>query len=75
MKMKVTKVLLAAILCISAIYFYNTKRAILINELTFENIEALAQREDGGNYYCYGDGSIECDGRNVDVKISDFSLD
>lgn len=69
MKLKITKVILAVILCISAIYFYKVERDIFISDLAFQNIEALAQREDTENYYCFGDGSVECDGRQVEYKI------
>lgn len=39
--------------------------------LSLENIEALAQYEQTGSIYCYGDGSVDCgDGDWVEMKIT-----
>lgn len=43
--------------------------------LLLENIEALANGEGGDRVYCYGDGSVDCYGYLVEMKISGLSLD
>lgn len=66
---------IVALFCLSGIYFLNTPDTTAINQLAFENIEALAQGEGPGeNYRCYGDGSVDCHGYKVEHKISGFSL-
>ena len=49
-----------------------------MNELMFENIEALANNENGQsgeNYSCYGRGEVDCDGDKFEIKFSGYSLD
>lgn len=66
---------IVALFCLGGIYFFNTPDTTAINQLAFENIEALAQGEEPGeNFRCYGDGSVDCHGVKVEEKISGFSL-
>lgn len=41
--------------------------------LLLDNIEALASNE-GKKDFCVGSGSIDCNGRKVEYKVSTFSL-
>lgn len=43
--------------------------------LLLENIEALANGEHGDRVKCYGDGSLECAGYWVEMKITGLSLE
>lgn len=43
--------------------------------LLLENIEALAYGEHGDRVNCYSDGSVECLGEWVEMRISGFSLE
>lgn len=65
-----------ALLCLlGGMYFYSTQSdKNVLNDLAFENIEALASIEDdpNENYWCYGRGDIECHGRKVERKTSGF---
>ncbi len=59
-------------------YFYNTTSPKnLVNDLAFENIEALAGDSEGANenYICINHGEVDCNGIKVDAKYSGFSLD
>lgn len=41
--------------------------------LQLANIDALASNE-GSSIHCIGSGSIDCNGRKVDLRLSVFSL-
>lgn len=59
-------------------YFCNTtSQKSLINNLAFENIEALAGDGEGSheNYICINSGEIDCNGIKVEEKRTGFSLD
>ncbi|MDH6534694.1 hypothetical protein D0T51_10250 [Parabacteroides sp. 52] len=45
-----------------------------LQELTFHNVEALAQNEGSSNYFCIGSGSLDCNGDKVRTVITNFSL-
>lgn len=59
-------------------YFsHTTSQNNLINDLAFENIEALAwdaENPPTENFKCYGWGEVDCYGIKVEVKYSGFSL-
>ena len=60
---------------LGGIYFYSTQSPKnVINDLAFENIEALALPEEDPeeNFKCYGWGDIECHGKKVERKTSGF---
>lgn len=63
-----------ALICLGGIYLFKTSDTTIVNQLAFENIEALAGGEDGENVICYGDGSIDCHGHKVEKMITGFSL-
>lgn len=76
---KIIKTGFVFLLLFGAWYFgHTTSDKNPMNELMFENIEALANNENGQsgeNYSCYGRGEVDCDGDKFEVKISGFSLD
>jgi hypothetical protein len=41
-----------------------------MTDLAFENVEALAQGEDGDSVYCVGDGEVDCRDVKVEVKYT-----
>ena len=65
-----------ALLCLlGGLYFYSTQSdKNVLNDLAFENIEALASTEEGPNenFMCYGWGDIECHRIQVERKYSGF---
>lgn len=64
-----------ALLCLlGGMYFYSTQSdKNVLNDLAFENIEALALEEGPNeNFVCFGWGDIECHGRKVERKTSGF---
>lgn len=71
MKRKIIKSSIA-LLCLSGgIYFHSAQsEKDALNDLAFENIEALALTEEdpNENYRCYNWGDIECHGDKVERK-------
>ena len=59
-KLKVTSVVLVLFSIAVVSYWKSTHVKEISNSLMLENMEALAQGEEGFNYICYGIGSIEC---------------
>ena len=55
-------------------YFGSTPKNNLPS-LLLENVEALAYGEHGNGANCYGDGSVECYGYWVEMKIEGLSLE
>lgn len=55
-------------------YFGSTPKNNLPS-LLLENVEALAYGEHGNGANCYGDGSVECNGYWVEMKIEGLSLE
>ncbi len=46
-----------------------------LSPMAFENIEALAEGEVGGTYFCYGTGDVQCpNGQYVKYVVDDYSL-
>ncbi|GKG74099.1 hypothetical protein DXA15_22930 [Parabacteroides sp. AM58-2XD] len=58
-------------------YCHTASQKSLINDLAFDNIEALAGNGEGSheNYVCFNYGEVDCYGDKVEVKYSGFSLD
>ena len=77
MKRKTFAILILATGCLVAAYCLSDNRGTTdLNQLAFQNIEALAQGENNeGTYYCYGYGSVDCRGYKVEYKISGLSLE
>lgn len=76
MKKKIIKFGLISLSIIGGIYLYSTDlNKDNLNDLAFENIEAIAAGEAGGNYKCFGYGDIDCHGYRVEKMYSGFSLD
>ncbi len=76
MKKKTVLKLLFIASCLVAMYslFYSNETNALDN-LAFQNIEALAQDENDAGANCYGCGSVDCRGYKVEYKISGLSLE
>lgn len=75
MKRKTIKSGIIFLCLLGGIYFYSTQSPKnVINDLVFENIEALALPEEDPeeNFKCYGWGDIECHGKKVERKTSGF---
>lgn len=75
MKKKYLKTLLV-LACVSvATYLSMTSPSTpVINNLLFDNVEALASGEGNGDYFCIGVGSIDCAGFKHDKKYTYLSL-
>ncbi len=69
MKKKIVKVFLA-IICMGGLFYLYQSTPNTINDLTFDNIEALASGESNENFNCLGVGSIECKGYKYKYKIT-----
>lgn len=59
---------------IAGCYFGSTPKNDLPS-LLLENVEALAYGEHEDRAYCYGDGSVDCDGDWVEMRITGLSLE
>lgn len=68
MKKKILFVSLSLIAAITVTLQFNAKRSNLEN-LMWENIEALASGEWDTNYRCVGSGSVDCPGNHVKVYL------
>lgn len=55
-------------------YFGSTPKNNLPS-LLLENVEALAYGEHGNGAKCYGDGSVDCNGDWVEMRIEGLSLE
>lgn len=71
MKRNVLKLMMGIAVCIGCgVYGYtNQVKEAKISPLALENIEALAQGEEEGNYLCYGSGDIPCENRCVKYRL------
>lgn len=46
-----------------------------LSSLALQNIEALAEGEEGDGYFCYGTGDVKCpDGKNVKYVMDNYNL-
>lgn len=52
----------------------NELKLLEMNQLFLSNVEALANDE-GVNFFCYGEGDIDCHGMKVEFKVEGLSLD
>ena len=59
---------------IAGFYFWSNQKNEL-PALVLDNIEALAYGEHGDRVNCYGDGSVDCDGDWVEMRITGLSLE
>lgn len=58
------------IACIAGAYCLYTDQNSSVTNLAMANIEALASGESGGSFHCYGEGSIDCYGFKVEMKVN-----
>lgn len=76
MKKKIIKLGLISLSLLGGIYIYSSNSdKENLNDLAFDNIEAIAAGESGGNFMCFGYGDINCHGHKVEKMYSGFSLD
>lgn len=60
-------------LCLAFIFILKSEDNNNLNQLMFNtNVEALANTEEGGRYFCAGSGSIDCKSEKVEFKFSGF---
>jgi hypothetical protein len=64
------KLLLIAV-CIAAAWHFIPEKKTNIQDLVFENIEALANNEGSGTW-CFGTGSVDCLWQKAELKITNF---
>jgi hypothetical protein len=75
MKKKGLKIAIVFICMGMAGIFWQNRQTVSLNELALENVEALAQGEHLPiNYWCFGSGDMDCEGRKVYNIISGFGL-
>lgn len=67
--------LVGVIVCLVASICFWTNQKNELPALVLENIEALAYGEHGDRVKCYGDGSIDCAGDWVEMRIEGLSLE
>lgn len=67
--------LVGATVCLIAGICFWTNSKNELPALVLDNIEALAYGEHGDRVNCYGDGSIDCAGDWVEMKITGLSLE
>lgn len=60
-------IVIVAIFLISII---NKRGGVEFTDLVFNNIEALANTEGEGEFFCFGTGSIDCYGDKVEIKYT-----
>lgn len=58
------------IACIAGAYCLYTDQSNNVTNLALANIEALASGENSGSFHCFGDGSIDCLGEKVEMKVN-----
>ena len=76
MKKKTLLKLIFTVSCLLAAYcLLNNRETMALNQLAFQNIEALASGENEDNLFCAGHGSVDCRTFKVEYKITNFSLD
>jgi len=68
MKCKI-KILIVVTAIVSVFIFTKKENKSILQDLTFNNVEALANGE-GGFSLCIGAGSIDCGSDKVDIKIT-----
>lgn len=74
MKKTIFKLMIASCVATAGYYQYSQQENN-INDVVFQNIEALAGDEHYVDIFCYGNGSVECEGIKVEMKIEGLRLD
>jgi len=67
--------LVGFIVCLIACFYFWSNQKNELPALVLDNIEALAYGEHGDRVKCYGDGSVDCDGDWVEMRITGLSLE
>ena len=67
--------LVGFVICLIAGCYFGSTPKNNLPYLLLENVEALAYGEHGNGANCYGDGSVECYGYWVEMKIEGLSLE
>ena len=69
MKCKI-RILIVIVAIVSVFIFTKKENKSILQDLAFNNVEALANDEGGLILICIGNGSIDCDGIKVSLKRS-----
>ena len=73
-KLKITTIVLCMLIFV--FFFLSQNRNFKIKDSVFNNVEALASGESGDvKYHCFGEGTVDCDGEKVEMKITGYSFD
>ncbi|GGJ96663.1 NVEALA domain-containing protein [Parabacteroides faecis] len=67
--------LVGFMVCLIAGFYFWSNQKNELPALVLDNIEALAYGEHGDRVNCYGDGSVDCDGDWVEMRITGLSLE
>ncbi|RHR91197.1 NVEALA domain-containing protein [Parabacteroides sp. AF14-59] len=67
--------LVGFMVCLIAGFYFWSNQKNELPALALDNIEALAYGEHGDRVKCYGDGSVDCDGDWVEMRITGLSLE
>lgn len=67
--------LVGFMVCLIAGFYFWSNQKNELPTLVLDNIEALAYGEHGDRVNCYGDGSVDCDGDWVEMRITGLSLE
>jgi hypothetical protein len=65
-------VALTVVFYLSAFTILENRNVKQFSQLTFDNIEALADNEGDENFLCLGIGEVDCYGYKVICKITNF---
>ncbi|MCS2891206.1 NVEALA domain-containing protein [Parabacteroides faecis] len=67
--------LIGFMVCLIAGFYFWSNQKNELPALVLDNIEALAYGEHGDRVNCYGDGSVDCYGYWVEMRITGLSLE
>ena len=73
--MRKVKTLLIIVGIMYSIFLCKRNDPSSLSSLALQNIEALAEGEEGDGYFCYGTGDVNCaDGKNVKYVMDNYNL-
>lgn len=67
--------LVGFVTCLIASSYFGSAPKNDLPSLLLENVEAVAYGEHGNGAKCYGEGSVDCDGDWVEMRIEGLSLE
>ena len=73
--MRKVKTLLIIVGIMYSIFLCKRNDPSSLSSLALQNIEALAEGEEGDGYFCYGIGDVKCtNGKNVKYVMDNYNL-